>query len=72
MNTWLLIRTRVFGCTQAEMAEIAAVTQNTISRWENGVASPTQAAQMRIRAEARRRQLDWDDTWFFEPHALTQ
>lgn len=58
------IREHVFGATQGEMAAIAGVSQSTISRWESGVAVPTDRWE-RIRAEAMGRGLDWDDSLIF-------
>lgn len=65
MNQWLRIRRNVFRVTQIEMAQIAGVKQPTISRWERGLREPGISHLQRIRAEARRRKLRWDDRWFF-------
>jgi len=65
MNAMTHIRKNVFRVTQIEMASIADVAQSTISRWENG-GEPTQAEMARIRLEAIRRAIPWDDRWFFE------
>lgn len=62
----LHIRRVVFQLTQAEFAAIAGVGQVQVSRWEKGDRKPTIAAIARIRAEARRRGLDWNDAWVFE------
>lgn len=67
MTPLLQIRTNVFGVSQSEMAEIAAVTQATISRWETGHHEPDRDALARIRDEAHKRRLPWDDSWFFDP-----
>jgi len=48
------------------MAEIAGTTQATISRWESDGLRPSLRQLKRIRTEARRRHLKWDDSWFFE------
>ena len=69
MNPMFHIRKNVFAVTQAEMARIAAAGQAAVSRWENGVTFPTAVQLERIRVEARRRGLDWDDSWFFETPA---
>lgn len=61
-----LIRTKVFGVTQVEMARIARVSQATISRWEAGLREPSRSELARIRAEAARRQIMLDDAWLFE------
>lgn len=65
MNQMLSIRRNVFRVTQIEMAQIAGVKQPTISRWERGLRDPDLSHLQRIRAEARRRKLRWDDRWFF-------
>lgn len=65
MNTLKHIRRNVFQATQEEMASIAGVEQPTVSRWEAGVNEPSLRHLKRIRAEARRRNLSWDDNWFF-------
>lgn len=66
MNPMLHIRTIVFGVTQAEMGQIAGAGQAAVSRWENDATAPTRTQLDRIRAEAVRRGLSWDDSWFFE------
>lgn len=65
MNPLLQIRKNVFDVTQREMAVIAEVSQATISRWENGGA-PDRHELSRIRLEALKRGLPWEDSWFFE------
>jgi len=66
MNPILHIRTEVLGVTQAEFAKIAAVSQGTVSKWENGEGGPDIAELTRIREEARARGVRWEDRWFFE------
>ena len=66
MNPMLHIRKHVFGVPQTEMAEIAAVSQGTVSKWESGSLAPDRNELERIRSEAARRGLSWDDSWFFE------
>ncbi len=66
MNPMLHIRKRVLAVTQAEMAQIAAVGQATVSRWENRSGAPSRIELERIRSEALRRGVAWDDSWFFE------
>jgi len=66
MNTLRHIRRTVFKVTQVEMAGIAGVRQATISRWEQDDCTPSLSALKRIRKEARRRGLKWNDSWFFE------
>lgn len=60
------IRINVFDASQAEMAELAGVTQSAVSKWESGARVPLMTALINIRREARRRDLPWDDSWFFE------
>jgi DNA-binding XRE family transcriptional regulator len=60
------IRQDVFGVTQVQFADIAEVSQAQVSRWESGVREPNLDQLKRIRAEARRRGLKWNDSWFFE------
>jgi transcriptional regulator with XRE-family HTH domain len=69
MNPMFHIRKQVFGLSQTEMAEIAAVSQGTVSKWENGSLTPDRNEMERIRTEALRRGLSWDDSWFFEAPA---
>ncbi|MBW7968139.1 helix-turn-helix transcriptional regulator [Bradyrhizobium sp. BR 10289] len=59
------IRSAIFRITQIEMAEIAGVEQPTVSRWEKGTHEPSLTNLERIRAEAVRRGLAWDDGLFF-------
>lgn len=65
MNPLLHIRRDIFSLTQAEMADMAGVRQATVSRWERGLMSPTLKRLSRIRREAQRRKLPWDDNWLF-------
>lgn len=65
MNPIHFIRTEIFHAKQAEFAEIAKVGQATVSRWENGVCSPSLDEMRNIREEAQRRRIEWDDRWFF-------
>lgn len=64
MNAMKNIRVAVFGVTQSEMAEMAGVTQATVSRWENGVA-PSLDDMAAIRRAAISRGLEWSDALFF-------
>jgi transcriptional regulator with XRE-family HTH domain len=59
------IRVDVLGLTQAELGDLVGVRQATVSRWEAGHSGPTLKQLQRIRNEARRRKLRWDDRWFF-------
>ena len=66
MNQLRTIRTVIFRVTQVEFATIAGVSQSLVSRWEKGDRRPSLFELRRIRAEAQRRRLVWDDAWFFE------
>jgi predicted transcriptional regulator len=72
MNPIRHIRVAVFKVTQAEFAEIAETAQATVSRWEKETLQPDLLQLRRIRTEARRRQLRWTDSLFFEDPAATQ
>ena len=67
MSAIVHIRKSVFDVSQAQFARIAGTTQGSVSRWERGEQEPGHSEMERIRAEAMRRGLDWDDRWFFEP-----
>lgn len=60
------IRLQVFQVSQTEMGRIAGVWQTAVSGWETGRKRPSMRSLERIRAEALRRGLAWDDSWFFE------
>ena len=66
------IRRRIFQTTQAEMADIAGVAQATISRWETHGWPPALNHLTRIRDEAKRRNLQWEDRLFFDIPTETQ
>lgn len=68
MNTIQHIRTKVFGVTQAAFAELAGVSQPTVSRWESDDrrgSEPTREEMDNIRRAARDRGLAWSDELFF-------
>lgn len=65
MSTLKNIRKNVFKVTQSEFAELAGVTQASVSRWENGVA-PSLEEMQSIRKAAADRGLEWADSMFFE------
>ncbi len=69
MKPMFRIRKIVLGLSQAEMAAVAKVSQGTVSKWENGSLAPDRNELERIRKEAARRNLEWDDRWFFETPA---
>lgn len=60
------IRKEVFDLTQAAFAEVAGVTQPTVSRWENGEWEPNLDELENIRKAAQARGIHWEDSWFFE------
>lgn len=66
MNALIRIRKHIFGISQAAMAAIALVSQGTVSKWETGELAPDRNEMERIRAEAVKRGLEWNDSWFFE------
>lgn len=70
MNTVLHLRKNILKLSQAELAEVAKTTQATVSRWENGELSPDLDQLTRLREEVRKREIDWDDAWFFEAPAV--
>jgi transcriptional regulator with XRE-family HTH domain len=63
------IRKSVFGLSQEAFAEVAGVSQPTVSRWETGEFEPNRDELPRIRDAARGRGIEWDDRWFFEAPA---
>lgn len=71
MNTVRYIRTKVFNVSQADFAGIAGTNQSSVSRWEDDDKrfEPDRDEMRRIRDEARRRGLAWNDSWFFEAPA---
>jgi transcriptional regulator with XRE-family HTH domain len=67
MNAVEYIRTRIFQLKQAPFAEVAGVSQPTVSRWEREPGSePNRDEMERIRSAAISRRLPWDDSWFFQ------
>jgi transcriptional regulator with XRE-family HTH domain len=65
------IRRRVFGVTQAELADIGEVSRTRVSRYETGVDDPPFGFMRRLRDEARRRGAAFSADWFFEAPAET-
>ena len=59
------IRKNVLKVSQATLASIVGTTQATVSRWEAGELSPNLTELEAIRAEAKRREIDWNDELFF-------
>lgn len=70
MNAIQYIRTKVFDLNQAAFAaEIAEVSQPTVSRWEDEKqpgSQPDSEDMKRIRDKAIKRGLPWNDSWFFQ------
>lgn len=70
MNAIKFIRTKVFKLRQAPFAaEIAKVSQATVSRWESDDqpgSQPNREEMERIRRAAHERGLLWNDSWFFQ------
>jgi transcriptional regulator with XRE-family HTH domain len=66
MVTIRYIRESIFRLNQHDFAEVAQVTQATVSRWDSGRHSPHLSTLERVRAAALARGLKWDDSWFFE------
>lgn len=59
------IRKQLFRVSQVEFAEIAGVTQATVSRWESGILAPGLVELDRIRAAAKSRRLKLRAEEFF-------
>jgi transcriptional regulator with XRE-family HTH domain len=70
MSAMIHIRKTVLKVSQRELAAISGVTQTTVSRWEAGSLEPSRDEMLRIRDEARRRRVKWNDRWFFEAPAV--
>lgn len=68
-NRMLHIRKDFLKLTQSEMAVVTGVSQATVSRWETGELEPSRSELARIRDEAMRRNLSWNDSLFFAPTA---
>lgn len=66
MNSLRHIRKSIFGLSQTELATVAEVSQSTVSKWERGDLNPNRDEMARIRDEAHKRGLAWNDSWFFE------
>lgn len=70
MNPMKYIRTKVFSLDQAPFAaDVAEVSQPTVSRWENDKfpgSQPSRDDMDRIRKKAIERGIDWNDGWFFK------
>lgn len=66
MNAVKHIRTQVFKLSQAPFAEVAGVSQPTVSRWEQQDVSPSRDDLARIRKAALELGYEWNDSWFFD------
>ena len=60
------IRKNVFDMSQAAFAEVAGVSQPTVSRWEKGEWEPNRDDLERIRRAAITAGKAWKDSMFFE------
>lgn len=60
------IRREVLKISQAELARVAETTQPTVSRWERGELEPSRAELAKIRQEITEKNLQWNDSWFFD------
>lgn len=56
---------RHLDLSQSKLAQIAGVTQGTVSRWENGSLEPSRQELSLIRAYAIEDGREWDDSMFF-------
>lgn len=65
MNSLSHIRKNILQVTQGALAEIAGVQQTTVSRWESGEGFPDLRQLTKIRDELLKRDIPWDDEWFF-------
>lgn len=65
------VRKTILGLSQSELANIAGVSQGTVSKWENGELEPSRDEMQRIRDAARLRDVAWDDRLFFEVPAAS-
>ena len=51
---------------QSEFAELAGVSQATVSRWLNGEDEPRLERIIRLRERAKKLGYPWCDAWIFE------
>lgn len=66
MNPIRHIRTRVFRMTQITFASAIGIGQPALSRIEQDLRRLDYPKMQRIRTAAKRRRLEWNDSWFFE------
>lgn len=69
MSPIVHIRKNVLRMKQAEFGALAGVGQGVVSRWERGELEPDRDKLEAIRNEIIRRELKWDDAWFFDAPA---
>ena len=69
MNLMLHIRKDVLRLSQAQLAEVAGVSQATVSRWERGQWEPNRDELARIWSWARENDVALSDSAFFTPPA---
>lgn len=60
------IRKNVFGMKQVDFSGLVGVSQQAYSTAEKKDAMP-HWYQVAIREAAKKRGIEWDDRWFFEP-----
>jgi transcriptional regulator with XRE-family HTH domain len=65
MNLMLHIRKEVLRLSQAQLAEVAGVSQATVSRWERGQWEPNRDELARIWSWARENDVALSDAAFF-------
>ena len=51
--------------TQVELAELAQCNQGVVSKWLSGRYQPDLHTLLRLRKNAIKRRLPWDDKWIF-------
>jgi DNA-binding transcriptional regulator YiaG len=66
MSPMLHIRKNVLQLSQARFAEVAGVSQATVSRWERGQWEPNRDELARIRSWAKDNNVDLNDSAFFD------
>jgi predicted transcriptional regulator len=66
MSTLRKIRKNILGITQKELADLCAVDQGTVSRWEQGTLEPRLSDLKKIREKAASLGATLDDSDFFD------
>ena len=66
MSTLRKIRKDILGITQKELADLCAVDQGTVSRWEQGTLEPRLSDLKKIREKAANDGASLHDSDFFE------